>query len=137
MTTKKPKKEATQSNAGRPTKFKKEYCEMLIEHMKKGLSFESFAGVLEVTKSTLYEWVKDSDEFSNAKEIGSECSRLYWESLGQENMHDISEAGCINKKFNTTMWVFNMKNRFRKEWTEQKEESDNNKITVIEIHKPQ
>ena len=27
---------------GRPTKYKPEYCEMLIEHMSEGLSFESF-----------------------------------------------------------------------------------------------
>ena len=31
---------------GRPTDYKKEYCELLIEHMAAGFSFESFAGKL-------------------------------------------------------------------------------------------
>lgn len=55
--------------AGRKSKFKKEYCDMLIEHMKLGKSFETFAGKIRVSRRTLYDWVESYPEFKEAKEI--------------------------------------------------------------------
>jgi transposase len=61
---------------GRPTSYKPEYCEMLVEHMAQGLSFESFAAVTDTWKAALYDWVKTYPEFSNAKQRGTEkCKR--------------------------------------------------------------
>lgn len=57
---------------GAPTKYKKEYCEMLIEHMACGYTYESFAGrdEIEVHRDTLYAWEKYFPEFSDAKKVG-------------------------------------------------------------------
>lgn len=48
------------------------FCQMLIQHMAKGHSFESFGGVesVWVGRSTLYEWADKYPEFANAREIG-------------------------------------------------------------------
>lgn len=110
MADKKPKK------VGRPTKYKPEYCQMLIAHMNKGLSFESFAGVIDTTKKTLYSWTEEYQEFLNAKEIGTEKSRIFWENLGVNHIINRSDSefqgGSSSRSLNASVWIFNMKNRF-------------------------
>lgn len=90
---------------GRPTKYKKKYCEMLIEHMAKGLSYESFAGKIEVSRDTLYEWEKEHKDFSDSKKIGLGKGLLKMEEFGIEGM-----TGGI-KDFKPNIWIFKMKNK--------------------------
>lgn len=59
--------EEKQSNAGRPTAYKPEYCEMLLQHCEEGYTFEAFAGRLRVCTQTLYNWEKEHPEFLEAK----------------------------------------------------------------------
>ena len=91
--------------AGRPTKYRPEYCEMIIEHMAEGLSKEAFAGVIGVHKETIYNWAEANPEFSDAIKTGEVKSRLFWEKLGMAGASGSDE-------FNATAWIFNMKNRF-------------------------
>lgn len=102
------------SNFGRPTKYDPSFCPRLIEHMAKGLSFEAFAGELGVCLKTLYNWESHPD-FLQAKGIGFQRNRLFWESMGV--------AGAAGKipGFNATSFVFNMKNRFPREWRDRHE----------------
>lgn len=93
---------------GRPTKYKPEYCEQVVEHMAKGFSFESFAAIVEVNIDTLYEWANVHPAFSEAKKLAFSKCRHYWEKLGIEGLH--------SKFFNSAIWIYNMKCRFRKEW---------------------
>lgn len=74
--------------------------------MSKGLSFESFAGLISCHIDTLYEWVKVWDEFSDAKKTGTAKSLLKFEALGIANLN--------NKNFNNTIWIYQMKCRFNK-----------------------
>lgn len=106
-------------SAGRPTKYDKKYCEELIEHMAKGLSYEAFAGTVSVSKQTLYDWEKANPEFLDAKEIAIEKCRIFWEELGIKNIINKSdssswEGGSESKSrsLNSSAWIFNMKNRF-------------------------
>ena len=122
---KRPKREGE----GRPTKYQKKYCKMLIEHMAKGFSFESFAGLIEVHRDTLYEWCRVHQEFSDSKIIAAGKNQLFWESAGIEGMWQDS-----NKKFNSTAWIFNMKNRFG--WSDKKEDEDTQKIHTVKIELP-
>jgi hypothetical protein len=110
-------------NAGRPTKFKEEYCEQLIDHMNSGLSFESFGGVIEVAVSTLYKWAEDHKIFSEAKAIGFQKSRFFWEKIGIQQAQD--------GQGNATAFVFNMKNRFPAEWRDKQEVQQDTRITVV------
>lgn len=108
---------------GRPTKYTPEYCEQLIEHMAGGLSYESFAGLLRVSKQTLYTWEKQYPDFLDAKEVGVEACRLHWEKLGVEYAVTKSESesdgefrSSKSESLNSTVWSLNMRNRFPKEW---------------------
>lgn len=94
------------NKGGRPSKYKKQYCFEIIEHMKTGLSLESFAGRIGVSRETIYEWERTRPEFSDAcKKARAECQE-FWEKVGLNGM-----TGKI-KGFNAAVWIFNMKNRF-------------------------
>lgn len=99
--------------AGRPTDYKPEYCQLLIEHMSKGFSFEAFAALVNASKQTVYNWTEQFPEFMDAKEIAFERSRLFWERVGI----DIAVKG----EGNATAYIFNMKNRFKQEWRDKVE----------------
>ena len=99
--------------AGRPTEYKPEYCQQLIDHMAEGFSFESFAGLLGVSKQTIYNWLEHFPEFVDAKKAGFEASRLTWEKIGKK----IADEGSGN----ATAFIFNMKNRFREDWNDKQQ----------------
>jgi hypothetical protein len=120
------------SNAGRPSDFKEEHCELLIEHMRNGLSFESFAGVAGCCRKTIYNWLEQHPQFLHAKSVGTGLSAIFWEKAGID--------GTLGKidGFSASTWIFNMKNRFR--WADRSEtelstSSDKDKKLVIEFKK--
>ena len=94
----------------RLSKYKPEFCEMLVEHMTLGYSFESFAADANVNQDTLINWSKNHPEFMEAKRLGYSKCLKFWEKIGI--------AGVLGKvpNFNATTYIFNMKNRFR--WTD-------------------
>ena len=100
--------EISEAKFGRPSSYRAEYCEKLIEHMKTGKSFPSFGALVGVHFDTLYEWVKQFPEFSEAKKMGETHAFLFWEHLGMQGIQ-----GQL-PKFNATGWIFSMKNKFRK-----------------------
>jgi len=112
---------------GRPTKYKEEYCEMLIDHMAQGLSYESFAAIAKVDRDTLYNWEKLHPKFSDTKRLAFAESQLFWEKAGLTGMF----MGGKENPFNATIWVFNMKNRFN--WVDKKEVTNENKNIEIKI----
>lgn len=95
---------------------------MLLTHMKEGLSYDCFAGVIEVNPDTLYQWEKDYPEFSETKKRAFALCRLWWEKEGKQGLWSESFGqGQGSKSMNATMWIFNMKNRFRKDWADRHE----------------
>lgn len=104
---------------GRPSKYRPEYCSELIVHMAKGLSFESFAAVVAVNRDTLHEWCKVHEAFSDAKKEAFDKNLLFWENHGIEGLYSITdydeETGkpLKSKTLNSTVWIFNMKNRHK------------------------
>lgn len=110
------------SNMGAPTKYDPSFCEALIQHMAKGLSFETFGAALpqeaptkenptpkrrHASRATMYEWEKQHADFSDAKKIGEVYCQLFWERLG------IMGASGKYKGFNAAAYIFNKKNRFK------------------------
>lgn len=100
---------------GRPTNYKPEYCEKLVEHMSKGLSYETFAGTIDTHKQTLYDWEKANPEFMDAKKRAFEKCRIFWEQIAIDHLVEHDKGS----KLNSSVWIFNMKNRFR--WTDRQE----------------
>jgi hypothetical protein len=74
--------------------------------MSNGYTFDSFAGLVKVSKSTLYKWVEKYPEFAEAKEIAFGACLKFWEEKGIDAMN----AG---KSFSAATWIFNMKARFK------------------------
>lgn len=130
---------STESKVGRPSKYKPEYCSMLVEHMKTGLSFESFAAVIAVNQDTLHEWAKVHSAFSEAKKDAYALNLLFWEQHGIDGLYNKStfdrESGISEtRSLNSTVWIFNMKNRHK--WRDkQPDETDvivnNNNVTTM------
>lgn len=113
---------------GRPTLYRPEYCEALVAHMREGLSYESFAGKIGVSRETLYAWEKAHDEFRDAKTVGEAASLRWWEALGRDGARGVGQEMLLKRRivspdgtveevweasgFNASAWIFTMKNRF-------------------------
>ena len=96
--------------AGRPTKYKPEFCKIAIDLMTEGASKTEVTATIGITFETLMDWMnKDSPrynaEFSDAIKRGQALSQLWWEKEGRTNLKE--------RDFNYTGWYMNMKNRFR------------------------
>lgn len=111
-----------------PIEFKPEYCDMLTTHMSQGYSFETFAADIDVCKDTLYAWVDQYPEFSDAKKRAFIKCQKFWESLG------IGAACGEIKFFDTGSWIFNMKNRFK--WTDKMEISGDEDKPILMAYDP-
>lgn len=103
------------ARVGRPTLYKPEYCQMLIEHMARGGSFEGFAGTIRVSSEVLYDWIERHSEFLQAKKEGFAASRVFWE----QTMAD-QATGKINGS--STALIFALKNRFPKDYRDRTEQ---------------
>lgn len=102
---------------GRPTAYSEEYCQKLIDHMAQGLSFDSFAGTIGVTRETMYNWAKKHTNFFHAKKKGQAYCLLFWEKLGLagimgQGFKDPQTGKRNPLKFGQAVYIFNMKNRF-------------------------
>jgi hypothetical protein len=51
---------------GRPTEYRPEYCQAVIDLMAQGFSLTAFAASICVAKDTVYEWIKVHPQFSDA-----------------------------------------------------------------------
>lgn len=116
------KKTEPANKVGRPTDYRPEYCGRLIDHMSKGLSYETFGALIDVSKQTIYDWEARFPEFLDAKKTAFTKCQLFWENIGVEGIWNYPNE----KTLNTGNYVFQMKNRFK--WTD--------RVDVTE-HKPQ
>ena len=108
-------------------KYDKKYCKMLIAHMEKGKSLDSFGGVIGVHRATIYRWKNKHKEFAEAYEIGWCKSLNKWEDIGIAGLY----MGGKDNPFNSTVWIFNMKNRFGwKDKAEVEQQVNDNTITL-------
>jgi len=123
---------------GRPTKFKPEYCQLLVDHMGSGLTFESFAGTIDVDRATIYAWVDSYQDFHDAKKCGASASLLWSEKFGRAGMggqlsrnakkvtHKDKDGNVTKIEetseravFSAAAWIFGMKNKHN--WTDRRE----------------
>ena len=104
-------------NIGRgDIQYKKEYCQMLIEHMKQGYSFTTFSSIAKVSRKTLYEWVEQYEEFKEAKTIASDLAKMFFESRLIAKLAGQEIKGIDTKKIDITAVIFALKTRFHKDY---------------------
>lgn len=125
-----------QRGEGRKTVWRSELCQMLVDHMSMGLSFDSFPAVCGISRSTLYNFLDSRKEFREAYDLAISKCRLFYEKLGIAIMTGRVEGG------NPAIWIYNMKCRFPDEWEgmsplhkkqkliESKKENDDVKVII-------
>ena len=98
---------------GRPSKYKKEFCEQVVEFCRDGSTFEEFASEIGVCVETINEWARKKPEFSAAKKRAKANSLRWWCKIGK--------AGALGKikNFQNSVWIFTMKCRFREFYNEE------------------
>jgi hypothetical protein len=95
---------------GRPTKYKEEFCEKVIELGKQGYSKAMIAATLDIARDTLDEWIDSIPEFSYAMKRALTHAQFWWESTAQENLK--------NNQFNSPLWSKSMPARFPKDYSD-------------------
>ena len=92
---------------GRPTSYRPEYCDAVIECMAQGLSLTAFAGSILVARSSINKWMEEYPEFSEATKIG-QAARTLWLERGLYS----SEGG------KNAAYIFGLKNSDPDNWRE-------------------
>ena len=119
---------------GRPSLYRPEYCERVLEFGREGMSVVEMAAEIGVARSTLEEaWPAAHAEFSEAFARARELSQAWWERQGR--------VGLTAERFNAQVYSRSMAARFPKDWRESKnvdtvvnlqvEEKKQAKITAI------
>lgn len=129
------------SNAGRPTKYKKEYCTQVEKLCKLGATDKEIADFFEVALSTIGEWKNEFPEFSDSIKKGkiladsNIAERLYQRAFGfkhpeikhfvvkkSRDMEEIQERK-VTKVYppDTVAAIFWLKNRAPKTWRDKQE----------------
>lgn len=114
------------SMSGRPSKYDPTKNCDVIKLMSEGASIVEVAGLLNITRETIYDWTNPDSprynkEFSYTIKKGLNASQIWWEKQGRINLE--------NKDFNYTGWYMNMKNRFRNDWQEVNKNVNQNQNT--------
>jgi len=95
----------TPNPVGRPTLYKPEYCDGIVDHCSNGASLESFAAEIDVCRSTLIVWAKAHPEFLQAATRAKAKSKAWWEIT----LRNLASTGVGN----ATAAVFGITNMSR------------------------
>lgn len=107
---------------GRPSDYKTEYCERVIELGRAGKSPVQIAVALGVPRTTMLSWADKHEEFSTALMLAKECEQDWWESQGQQSL--------TADRFNATVWTKSMQARFREDYTEHKKTEISGELNI-------
>lgn len=114
---------------GRPSDYKPEYCDLVIQHMKEGASLTSFAASINCARSTINVWMEANPEFSEAVKAGKAHCAAWWEMVGRKN--------AVEGGGNATLVIFGLKNMAGDDWREKQEidhTSSDGSMTPKSIH---
>lgn len=101
------------AETGRPSKYSQAYCNEVIECLAEGKSVTAFAGRIGVARSTVFKWVDEHPEFSDALKIGQAKATEFWEGV----LINIAKNGSGN----ATAAIFGLKNRAADDWRDRTE----------------
>lgn len=100
---------------GRPSLYRPEYCERVLEFGREGMSVVEMAAEIGVSRNSLEErWPAAHEEFREAFARARELSQAWWERQGR--------VGLTAERFNAQVYSRSMAARFPKDWRESKEQ---------------
>src|SRR5215471_7164651 len=93
---------------GRPSTYRPEYCQAVVEFMAKGKSLSAFAGSIRRSRVQVYEWISLYPDFAEAVEVGRAARLVPWEDklLSSEKSGEVAAT------------IFALKNSDPEEWRE-------------------
>lgn len=103
------KEEKKKNRGGRPSKYRPEHCQLVLDLMRKGYSKVAVAAEIGIDRSNLFQWIEDIPEFRDAVKKGELLSQAWWEREGLIGLRD--------GKLNSRLWEINVRNRFREDWS--------------------
>jgi hypothetical protein len=106
---------------GRPSLYRPEYCEVVVELGRKGCSPAEIASELDVDRATLIHWTQEHKEFLTAMTRAKTHEQAWWERAGK--------SGMVADKFNAAVWTKSVTARFREDYTEKRD--DGPQITIV------
>lgn len=89
---------------GRPTLYRPEFCEKVIEFGKEGYSIVEMATELGVVRQTLRDWCERHPDFLDAFAQACEEAHAYWARMGRQM--------ALDRGFNSNHWQFVMRAYF-------------------------
>lgn len=110
---------------GRPSSYREEYCDIVLAAGGEGKTLAEMADALDVDRETLNNWRERHPEFSRAVKRGLEKAQAWWESQGR-----LATFGACDG-FNATSYIFQMKNRFRDEWSDKQVTEHQGGVNII------
>ena len=112
-------KKIKKARAGRPTKYKKEFCALVIELGKEGVSRAGWAAQIDIAIATLYNWEEQQPEFLVATTRARDLSLAWWNKQGRK--------GIWSREFNAPAYRLQVMNRFSKDWRDKQEHEHSGK----------
>lgn len=103
--------------AGRPSTYKPEYCDTVIEVGSTGGWLSEMAEACDVHRNTMDVWAKAHPEFLEALTRAKQKAQAWFERKGRE--------GLEAERFNANLWQKQMAARHRDEYTERRENMHN------------
>lgn len=101
------------AKVGRPSTYKPEYCNVVIEKGREGGSYSEMAVACGTVRASLDRWKEEHEEFRAALAYARELSQVWWEEAGRKNLS--------SREFNAQLWLKNVASRFRDDYSERKE----------------
>jgi hypothetical protein len=95
---------------------KKQWVEDVVAAYENGASDYEICKVMRITYGTFQKYYDETENFRNLVEMGRAMAKAWWYEMGRTNIH--------NTKFNTSLWMFNMKNRYG--WADKTENVNTN-----------
>jgi hypothetical protein len=108
---------------GRPSAYRPEYCQQIIEAGMEGKSKVEMAAMFLVTRNTLDNWAGEHPEFLKAIESALELSQAWWEGIGRNHITEQYGEGAAGSKVNANLYSRSMAARFPKDWREKTEQT--------------
>lgn len=111
---------------GRPTSYRKEFCQLVVKLGAQGMSRAQIAAALGISRATLMAWEQQFPEFLNAMHAAKDQSLAWWERAGQLGL-------LAGKDFNAQVYAKSMSNRFREDYTEQTRIEHSGNVSMIQL----
>jgi hypothetical protein len=109
--------------AGRPSAYKREYCELAKNYCLLGATDDDLASFLGVSRKTVDNWRTTHPEFAEAAKAGKEQA----DALVARSLYNKAVGG------DTTACIFWLKNRQKHAWRDRHEIDHSGKVAVDPI----